>query len=72
MWHYYLGLGITLRIERLHRIHSFLSRGMKHLDNTVSYLQEEGKLQIITIDNNSSPPAAAVESILAILKNINH
>ena len=66
------GLTERLKSQNNNRIHSFLSRGMKHLDNTVSYLQEEGKLQIITIDNNSSPPVAAVASILATLKNINH
>jgi thymidylate kinase len=64
--------GLTERLKSLdrNRIHSFLSRSMEHLENTVSYLQEENEVQIITIDNNSSSPTATVESIFASLKNI--
>ena len=64
------GLTERLQSQDENQILSFLSRGMNHLEHIVSCLKEDDDVQIITIDNNSSPEIA-VESILRTLEKIN-
>ncbi len=64
--------GLTERLQSRDekQILSFLSRGMDHFEKTVTFLQAESDVKIITVENNFSLDVA-VKSIMSELKKIN-